>query len=352
VHNAATRVIDHFLRLQRTLAIETRQFQDLSHNDDLCPRMQRQIETVLTATGKFEPVVYDTQGFLDQGADIVVRVRHQERLDHEPPELLGFQIKSFGDFRGRDLFRTLKAQRDDALRKIVGLSTYYLLLCTDEDRDKDAIRNIEAEFKSADRTIIIEPTYAMGFLRLTDRRIEGVVTRLHHAHDLVFRLALDSVTDLGSATAGILAVYLAASEAERHGEISEGELRNRRVLEDRYLSTLEARRALSERYAEVIERDEEPRAAQERIRRKQGPTEADVKRMSEVFFDNFADALAYDIDALDTHLIDVDSSSGRIAVRRDDMLPLIALLTDAQVRYQLAADQLFLYGVESLGLLE
>ena len=115
--NIASRTVDYFLRLQRTLVVETREFRDLRHNDDLCPRAQLQLENVLNATGRFEPIVYDTQGFHDQGADIVIRVRDQRRLDQEPPELIGFQLKSFGDFRGRDLLKNLKAQRDDALER-------------------------------------------------------------------------------------------------------------------------------------------------------------------------------------------------------------------------------------------
>lgn len=350
MHDVASRTLDYFLRLQRTLEIETREFRGKRHNQDLCPQLQHQLEAILNATGRFEPVVYDTQGFLDQGADIVIRVRHQRRSDAEPPELIGFQVKSYGDFRTKDLFRILKAQRDDALRKISGLSVYYLVLCTDEQQDKETIRNIEAEFKTAAKTIIIEPTYSLGFLKLSARRIQGVVTRLQHVDDLVFRRALDTVA-LGSPTAGILAVYLAARACVGDEHVSPTQLRDVAALEDLYTATLESRRLASDEYGEAFE-EEDATLVRERIRLKQAPSTSSLARASEVFFDNFSEAIAYDVDQLDTHMLDVDSSSGRLRVRRSELLPIIALLTDAQVRYDLDDDELFPYGVEALGVAE
>ncbi|MGB2713513.1 MAG: hypothetical protein WBC51_04995 [Vicinamibacterales bacterium] len=346
-----THTVDHFLRLHRTLIIETREFRDLRHNDDLCPRFQLQLEAVLRAVGQFEPVVYDTQGLIDHGADIVVRIRHQERLDQEAPELLGFQIKSFEDFRRSDLFRALKAQRDDALRKIPYLAGYYIVLCTDEDRDKDAIRNIEAEFRGAERTIVIEPTYSLNFLRLPDRRIQGLVTRMMQSQDFVFREAVKTI-ELSTPTAGLLAVYLATLAAEGRHDISVYDLKHQGRLRDLYESALETRRNAAERYKEPAPTDETDRFLGREPTLYRPPTEQELKRMAEVFYDDFEDALAFDLEQLDMNLIDIAAVSGRITVRPEEMLALTALLTDAKVRYGLAGWELFSYGAEALGALD
>ena len=324
MHNRATNAVDQFLRFNRTLVIETREFRDLKHNEDLCPRFQAQLESILSAVGLYEPIVYDTQGILDHGADVVVRIRDERRGAEEPSELIGLQIKSYDDFRSKDLFQLLKAQRDDAFRKIKGLSSYYIVLCTDEARDKNTIRNIEAEFKSADRTTVIEPTYALNFIRMTHRKIEGIVTRLEQADDFVFRKALNAVM-LGSPTASILAVFLATTISERGagviGDIQS--LQQEDALEQLYEATLVARTQAAERYKEIIEFDDagpfDPRAK---------PSEEDLQRMSEDFYNTFEEALAYDIDLLDGDLIEVDSTSGEITVRMDEMLPIVALLTE------------------------
>src|SRR5262245_17964134 len=239
MHKQATNIVDQFLRFNRTLVVETREFRDLKHNEDLCPRFQAQLESVLNAVGLYEPIVYDTQGILDHGADVVVRIRDERRGDEEPSELIGLQIKSYDDFKSKDLFQLLKAQRDDAFRKIIGLSWYYIVLCTDEAKDKNTIRNIEAEFKTADRTIVIEPTYALNFIRMSDRKIQGIVTRLEQADDIVFRKALKALA-LDSPTAAILAVFLGTIVSERGphviGDIDF--LRQEDALEQLYDATL------------------------------------------------------------------------------------------------------------------
>ena len=45
--------------------------------------------------------------------------------------------------------------------------------------------------------------------------------------------------------------------------------------------------------------------------------------MSEDFYDTFDEALGYDIDILDGDLIEVDSMSGAIRIRMDEILPAI-----------------------------
>jgi hypothetical protein len=72
----------------------------------------------------------------------------------------------------------------------------------------------------------------------------------------------------------------------------------------------------------------------------------------ETFYDTFQEALAYDLDTLNAHAFDIEWRSGEIMVRREAVLPLIALLTDAKIRYGLQGWELAIYGAEALGVIE
>jgi hypothetical protein len=152
--------ITRLLRYQRTPESVTAKFGHLRHNADMLPSLQTQLETVLNAHGKFEPVVYDCQGINDDGSDIAVRFDPQSNN----PELICFQVKSFQDLARPHYMQELKAQRDDSFRKVRGLRHYFIVLCTDAAKHKDRVRNVVSEFRSADRTEVIEPAYAYTFL--------------------------------------------------------------------------------------------------------------------------------------------------------------------------------------------
>jgi hypothetical protein len=347
--NTAQQTVDHFLRLHRSLAIETREFETLRHNNDLCPRFQTQIETILRAVGKFEPVVYDCQGIFDDGSDLIIVVRDKGE-DNDTPVRIGFQIKSYEDFEGRDLFRTLKAQRDDSFRKVRNLCAYYIVLCTDEQRDKNKIRDIEGEFKDADKTLVIEPTYGLTFIKLAARRIQGLVSRMHQTDDLVFQKALDAL-QFDTPTGAIVALYLAAKACEGAREFSSSDLRRDYELRRFYVDLLDERAKAAKRLRRVQKTPNVNLTKQSDLKRHR-PTAAEIERLSESFFESFDEALGYDLEVLDGQLIDIDNANDRVIVRRHAMLPLIALLTDAMVRYELSGSPLFEYAAEALGVLD
>jgi hypothetical protein len=137
-------------------------FRDWRHNADILPEVQVQLEAVLDARGKFESIVYDTQGIHDAGSDIVLRYR----VSDKPDDYVGFQVKSFGDLSKKGYLQEPKAQRDDSFRNISRLQHYFLLVCTDGIAHKNRIREIAAAFRSADRTEVIEPAFAFSSLVL------------------------------------------------------------------------------------------------------------------------------------------------------------------------------------------
>src|SRR3974377_2082427 len=103
--------VTRLLRYQRAPVAATRNFRTWKHNSDILPRLQSVLEMLLEAHGKFEDVVYDMQGILDDGSDVAVRCRSQKSDD---PELIAFQVKAYEDLSQKDYMRELKAQRDDS----------------------------------------------------------------------------------------------------------------------------------------------------------------------------------------------------------------------------------------------
>jgi hypothetical protein len=198
--------LELLLKRQRGPQSVTRQFRQLKHNDDILPKLQTQLETALEAHKKFEPIVYYTQGPRDDGIDIVIRCRTTNERDEER-ELIGFQVKSFGDLSKKDYMNLLKAQRDDSFRKVQGLSYYFILLCTDGIKHGEKVRSINAEFRSAARTKVIEPAYSYTFLNCPKTSVEAFIKRTIQAGDIVFRRALESLSQ-PTPSAQALAVFL------------------------------------------------------------------------------------------------------------------------------------------------
>jgi len=357
--NTAFQLLDFMLRRERSLVIETEAFRSMKHNADLCPRVRSQIETVLKAFGRFEPIVYDTQGFGDDGVDLVVRVERERQETADAPQVVGLQVKSYEDFRRKGMLRELKAQHDDARRKVQGLKEHFILLCTDEDEHKDAIRTIEAEFRSAPDTFIIEPTFAYGFLTMPTRRIEGLVGRAMQSEDIVFRRALETV-DVGHASAGILAVYVAGQVLGGILRVGIEELIKAPAISGAYA---ELREAINKRYVAFESHQTSALVVPIHPDDDDGDDDEDDdyedydeqrRAENELLISDLTaeDLIAHDLEVLDTKLIDIDPTSATVVPRLDDIMPIVALLADAQVRYEMRSADLVSYGLHALGLLE
>jgi hypothetical protein len=325
----------------------------MKHNADLCPRIGLQIEAVLNAFGRFEPIVYDTQGFLDDGVDLAVRVERERPESGDTPHVVGFQIKSYDDFRRKGMLRDLKAQHDDARRKVLGLREHFILLCTDEHEHKEAIRTVEAEFRSAPDTFIIEPTFAHRFMTMPPRRVQGLIGRAMQAEDVVFRRALETV-DLGRVSAGVLAVYVAAKVLDGAHDVAIDDLVRDPTVTQAYAELREAIERGQELALEggtgatlqALDGDDEEDAYEEEERLRLLEEELAISRLTA------EDLVAHDLELLDTRLVDVDSTAASLSVRSKDIMPLVALLADARVRYNLLTTDVVSYGLNALGLLE
>ncbi|MGA2902278.1 MAG: hypothetical protein ABSD98_00480 [Candidatus Korobacteraceae bacterium] len=321
--------VTRFLRYQRVPKKVTRQFRALKHNAQLLPRLQSQLEIILEAHGKFEPVVYDIQGPRDDGSDIVLRSRSSDNSQH--PELLCFQVKSFSDLNQKEYLQELKAQRYDSFRKILGLRYYFLVLCTDAEAHETKIRSITQEFKGADRTEIIEPAFAYTFLNLPKTRIEAVVKRTTEADDYVFQSALDAL-DGSSPSARALTVYLAVKSVFTGStSFSLAQLSSEPSLRGIYDE-------LRYRQAELLH-DFETSVAEVEAKDDDFDYESDA---GPVQLADFEDQIAADLELLDSD-VELDRSSDRVIFKADQFRALTAVIADALARYEYGEEQLTAY---------
>lgn len=348
-------VFERLLKRQRSPAAATRQFRTWKHDNDLLPKLVVQLDAVLEALRKFEPIVYNTQGILDDGTDVAVRYRTSNQGDEER-ELIGFQVKSYDDLSKADCMKDLKAQRDDTFRKVHGLSYYFILLCTDTEKHAKRVQNIQAEFRSAERTKVIEPRFAYTFLQSPVTTAEALVKRIRQADDIVIRDALNSLSQ-SSPSAQALAAFLAVKSVLTGArEFSETDILRapdlRRIygeLRDKQAQLIEG--ALDDINANSDFEMDEPEGDE-------GLEDEDdddygfrddepVIRIAE-----FETQITEDLDLLEADVIERDSHSNGLILKTEQLRALIAVITDALARYEYTENELMAYMFSVMGVMD
>lgn len=338
------------LRYQRAPTDITKVFRGWKHNADILPKLQSQVEMLLESYGKFMPIVYDTQGILDDGSDLVLRYRPED--SDKEYELICFQVKSFDDLSKKTYLQELKAQRDDSFRKVVGLHYYFILLCTDSQVHRERVRSIVAEFRSASKTEVIEPAYAFTFLHHPQTRIDALVKRAMESGDLVFRMALDSLS-FPSPSARALAVFIAIkSVLTGQVEFSTDKLHSESALQMIYEELRVRQEDLVDMYNQaVVEKATLPEETPKDTDANDDDFHEDEDEDEEPMqLDEFDGQLAKDLAILECEMIDLNSSSGNIVLRTDQIRALNAVISDALARYDYNEQQLVGYMFSLMGI--
>lgn len=333
--------ITRLMRYQRVLRAVTREFRSWKHNSDILPKLQLQLEMVLDAYGKVQPTVYDTQGIRDDGVDIALR--HWPEGASDQQRIIGFQVKSFDDLEEKDYMRSLKAQHDDAFRKVKGLSYYFIVLCTDTKKHKERIRQIEAEYRSDSQTEVVEPEYAYTFFHHPRTRVEALIKRVFEAEDLVFKRALATL-ELRSPTARALAIFLTVKHTlTGQASYSSDALLGERTLQIVYDQLRNRQEELLDVARQVtLERD---LARRQDEQEHEWEDEEDPPQVAE-----FQEQIVLDLDLLNNDIIEIDSSHhDDIQLRVDQQLPLIAVVADARARYEHNEQDLVAYMFNVMG---
>ncbi len=331
--------VTRLLRYQRIPEAATARFRTWKHDADILAKLQQQLETFLAAHGKFREIIYNTQGILDDGSDIVIRVPPLE--NDTSPRLICFQAKSFNDLTKDSYMQELKAQRDDSLRKVHGLEYYFLLLCTDmtDHKHKKKVHNIMAEFRSAPLTEVIEPAYAYTFLHHPLTRIDAFVKRTVEEEDIVFKEAMLELENLESPSARALTIYLAVKA------ITTGELI---FQQDGLLSSSRLHgiyRNLREKQASLLENAAEMQPSQ--------PHDDDNNYWGEqdepIQIAEFDDQLAADLENMEAGVVEAVTGTQALQFLPDQTRALSAVITDALARYEYGENQLMEYMLDVMG---
>jgi hypothetical protein len=321
------------LRYRRAPERATEAFRQWKHNADLLPKMQRQLEVLRDARGKFQAVVYDIQGIHDAGSDMVIRYH----IDDGPDDLICFQIKSFNDLSKKDYLQELKAQRDDTFRDARAPRHYFIVLCTDAIAHTDKIRQIAAAFKSAARTEVIEPAYAFTFLHHPKARIDAYVKRSMEADDIVVRMALDSI-EIPSPTARALIVFMTVKSVLTGKQAFKvDELRSEPILRASYDELREQHSALID---SINGADAGGVGSSKHEPEMSGAWSRDypVQRVAD-----FEVQLADDLSLVETDLLEYSSDSGEYSLAMNSLRGLRAVVSDAVARYDYEEPELVSY---------
>jgi hypothetical protein len=331
-------IIERLLRRQRSPIRATRQFRSWKHDADILPRLQTQLDTVLVALKKFEPIVYNTQGILDAGTDITIRYRTSNQGDEER-EIIGFQVKSYDDLSEPDYMKILKAQSYDSLTKVHNLRYYFILLCTDAEEHRKKIQNINAEFRSSPLTKVIEPRFAYTFLSSPSTTAEAFVKRTMQEGDIVLIRALESLSHQ-TQTAQSLAIFLAVKAVLAGGhEFTECQVLEDATLKRMYRKLLDEQTLLIEgAFDDNDDVDGDPPYTNGEDGEENYTDESEMTRIAE-----FGTQVPEDLALLENDLIERSSGSNNFVLMTDQLRALYAVIADALARYEYTEDELMSY---------
>jgi hypothetical protein len=341
------KLIYDLMLFRRSSYTSTKAFSKLKHNDDLCPRFEKQIELIFYSFEKYRRITYDIQGFRDQGTDIIARLPVADDY-----QFICFQIKSEGDLKEANYLKTLKSQVFDTESTYQKLLDYYVVLCPDmndweakrkrdlktkretgrEDQSpppidknkQNQIRTIKAEFANRQTSIhIIDPEYAITFLSLTSVQIDAAIKNKLGAEDIVFRKTLELI-ETSTATERALLFYLVW-------------LRIYRSMQTILPDEIYASPWLRDIYEVVRSEDWEYQSEEERERfATPGSIQERITNDLEHLEDNFIESNVQGEYTLDLKYVD----------------PLVVLMMDGNIRYGYEVDELLIYMMNLFGPVE
>lgn len=337
-------LIEQFLTSRRVYAYETEAFVRMKHDHDLVAGTDIQLSRIAEAYGFFTALTFETQGLNDNGSDVSIRYRDLGSDEDAPAQILGFQIKSHVELAASDVMAKLKAQRDDAFRKIPNLTHYYILLCADENGLKTRLNAIRAEFLGAERTTVVSPTQALPFLRYEPFQVNAQVKRMMDKNDRVLTAMRESL-DMPSDTAKAVACYLSAHLLfAGTPTVAVSELRGG-LLGQLYNRIVDAARERERRQQEARKADEEAYNLGDEIDYFEDEDQSTLKILS---LDSET-ALADDIEQLEREFVEQSSDGNSLTLMNPAAAPVIAVASDAMVRYDYGLEDVVPYLLDLAG---
>lgn len=186
-------MLAELLKGRRVDAASTKEFSNYRHDQDLCPRFERQVSMMLDVYRAYGQEVSDIQSMRDDGIDVLLR--YENRAGEARTAAL--QIKSDHEFdlwEGKKLqvSQILKAQYATAISN-VRVDDFYVLLCVDSEKHKSRIRTLSSETKSFQKCHIVSPEDLLDFFNMSEIDLWGRTTRLLCHNDTVLKKATEEL---------------------------------------------------------------------------------------------------------------------------------------------------------------
>lgn len=333
-------LVHELLRYKSSSDNATKAFEESRHNDYLCPLIEQQGNRILDCFVKYHSVAYDVQGINDRGTDVLLRYYEKSEIGESESKFIAFQIKSFNDLNAKNYLRELKAQCLESLSAFgEKLDQYYIILCTNKITHRNKIRQIKNAFASTINVTVIDPSYALTFLRLSPLRINSVVSILMRDDDIVYERAIQTLTDFAPTEIAVFLaiVYEALQLLNRNRSLNLNKIVGQNFIIDVFSKVPDYSRDYYGLLVSNIgyetdddETDNKP---------------IDLNRELQI---RFAEA----VDSLEGSLFSFDGDSYEIVIDFDYSLPVQAIILENMVRYEYRGDQLLTYLFDSLGILE
>ena len=170
------RLVANAFRYRTAKPQDTHVFRQFRHDADLVPRVTQQLRFLMEGFHRDTNVTYDIQGLYDAGTDVLLRLQSVNDC-----RFIGVQIKSHKELGQKDLIVSLRDQLSRSEDRYSPLLRWYLFLGADisdqtDRRTFQRVRAIQSAFAKKPKVTIVDPVYAMTFLRLSKAQMDSLTT--------------------------------------------------------------------------------------------------------------------------------------------------------------------------------
>jgi hypothetical protein len=170
------RLVANAFRYRTAKPQETRTFRYLRYDANLVPDVTQQLRFLMEGFHRDTNVTYDIQGLYDSGTDVLLRLQSVN-----DSRFIGIQIKSHMELGERGLVASLRNQLSRSEDRYDPLLRWYIFLGADisdptDRRTPQRVRTIQAEFAKKRKVTIVDPVYAVTFLRLSKAQMDSLTT--------------------------------------------------------------------------------------------------------------------------------------------------------------------------------
>ncbi|SOD02173.1 hypothetical protein SAMN05216486_10286 [bacterium JGI 053] len=344
---------------------QTKSFIQWKHNRQLCPWFEHQLNQIRNSFFKFQSVAYDIQGVHDLGTDVVLRYDRSSSDDLVDLRFIAFQIKSHDDLKDPHYLKNLRSQWAQASAEYRdSLDRYYIVLCADIETHQEKIREIKKTLSTLDKVVVVDPAYALTFLRLSALKISSVVTAFFREEDEVITQAQATIQPFSPPTAAVaLSAVAYATLYSNESDFDLGELADDSFVRSIYALSPDYDRwhyeELEEKLAARTSANDSDAGDDEKMAAADDDEDTwDNWEGDEIDWESadrhrpFDERWADDTDVLMDSLFRRHSASGRIKIDLNFARPLQALLLDASVRYGYEREDLLRFVMGMLGIMD